>query len=56
MTATIYVSRFQWFQVWSLTWSHEVEELIWVKSNKFACHQTVNEIISIMGQNSLRTL
>ena len=40
-----------------LTWSHEVEKLkIWVKSNKFTCHQTVNEIISIMGQNLLRTL
>ena len=31
-----------------LTWSHEVKELkIWIKSNKFTCHQTVNEIISI---------
>ena len=40
-----------------LTWSHEVEELkIWVKSNKFCCHQKVNEIISIMGQNLLHTL
>ena len=40
-----------------LTWSHEVKELkIWVKSNKVTCHQTVNEIISIMGQNLLRTL
>ena len=40
-----------------LTWSHEIEELkIWVKSNMFACHQTVNEIISIMGQNLWRTL
>ena len=40
-----------------LTWSHEVEELkIWVKSTNFTCHQTVNEIISILGQNLLRTL
>ena len=39
-----------------LTWSHEIEEFIWVKSNKFACHQTINEKISIMGQNSLHTL
>ena len=40
-----------------LTWNHEVAELkIWVKSNKLCCHQTVNEIISIMGQNLLPTL
>ena len=34
-----------------LTWSHEVDELkIWFKSNKLCYHQTVNEIVSIMGQ------
>ena len=52
------ISRPHWVR-WNLnqqllTWSHEVEELkIWVKSNKFTCHQMVNEI---MDQNLLRTL
>ena len=40
-----------------LTWSHEIEDLqIWVKENRFTCHQTVNELISIMGKNLLRDL
>jgi hypothetical protein len=40
-----------------LTWSLEIEDLrIWVKENRFTCHQTVNELISIMGQTLLRDL
>ena len=37
-----------------LTWSHEIEDLqSWVKENRFTCHQLLNELISIMGQNLL---
>lgn len=40
-----------------LTWSHEIEALkVWIKENRFTCHQTVNEIITIMGQSVLRNL
>ena len=40
-----------------LTWSHEIEALVvWIKENRFTCHQTVNELITNMGQNLLRNL
>ena len=40
-----------------LTWSHETSTLkVWIKDDRFTCHQTVNELIAIMGQNLLRNL
>ena len=40
-----------------LTWSHEIEALkAWTKENRFTCHQTVTELINIMGQNVLHIL
>ena len=40
-----------------LTWSYEIEALkAWTKENRFTCHQTVTELINIMGQNVLRIL
>ena len=40
-----------------ITWSHE-NELVktWIAENRYTCHQTVNELITIMGQDLLRTL
>ena len=38
-------------------WSHEDEVIkSWIKENRYTCHQTVNELICIMGQNLLRNV
>ena len=40
-----------------LMWSHEDEVVkTWVKENRYTCYQTVNELLSIMGQNLLRNI
>ncbi len=35
-----------------LTWSHSSEVLQdWIKQNKYTCHQSINGLLSIMGQS-----
>lgn len=40
-----------------LEWSRDYEVLkTWISANHYTCHQTVNELIKLMGQNLLRSL
>jgi len=40
-----------------VTWSHDSEiAKLWMKANRYTCHQTVNDLIDIMGQNLLHVL
>ncbi len=40
-----------------VTWSHDCEVVkSWLKENRYTCHQSVNDLINIMGKNLLRVL
>ena len=40
-----------------LEWSHDNEVITaWLSENRYTCHQTVNELIDLMGQSLLRSL
>ena len=40
-----------------LAWSHDSEVIkTWISENRYICHQTVNELIELMGQNVLWSL
>lgn len=40
-----------------LEWSHNNEVFTaWLSENRYTCHQTVNELIDLMGQSLLRSL
>ena len=40
-----------------ITWSENNESIKnWIKENRFTCHQSVNEQISLLGQAVLRNL
>lgn len=40
-----------------LEWSHDNEVITaWLSENCYTCHQTVNELIDLMGQSLLRSL
>ena len=40
-----------------LEWSHDHEVIkAWLSENRYTCHQTVNELIDLMGQSLLRSL
>lgn len=40
-----------------LSWSHHIDALKdWIKQNKYTCNQSVNELLTIMGQSVLRNL
>ncbi len=40
-----------------VTWSHDCEVVkSWLKENRYTCHQSVNDLINIMGKNLLHVL